>query len=47
MYMTELRLVVAVGFQTGDNRNWATLCDVLTKQVQNQGDNANVAFEGK
>lgn len=45
MYMTELRLVVAVGFQTGDNRSWATMCDVLTKQVQNQGNNANVAFE--
>ncbi|XP_069621664.1 uncharacterized protein [Ranitomeya imitator] len=42
MYMTELKLVVAVGFQNGDNTKWNELCDLFTKQVTTQGKTVNV-----
>ncbi|KAG8576397.1 hypothetical protein GDO81_009846 [Engystomops pustulosus] len=45
MYMKELKLVVAVEFQNGNNKNWRNMCDMLTKQVNNQGNTANVMFE--
>ncbi|KAM4036874.1 uncharacterized protein ACNLHF_015698 [Anomaloglossus baeobatrachus] len=45
MYMTELKLVVAVGFQNEDNGKWNDLCDSFTKQVTSQENNANVTCE--
>ncbi|XP_075711259.1 uncharacterized protein LOC142748030 [Rhinoderma darwinii] len=45
MYMRELKLVVAEGFQNRDNATWRILCDLLTKQVIDQGNIANVTFQ--
>ncbi|XP_073435470.1 uncharacterized protein [Dendrobates tinctorius] len=45
MYMTELKLVVAVGFQNGDNAKWNMLCDLFTKQVTTQGKTLNDTCE--
>ncbi|KAM5172417.1 uncharacterized protein ACMZJ9_005210 [Mantella aurantiaca] len=45
MYMTELKLVVAVGFQNGNAERWNHLCGLLTHQVKNFGKAANVTFE--
>ncbi|XP_044139316.1 uncharacterized protein LOC122929718 [Bufo gargarizans] len=44
MYMTELKLVVAVGLRNGDDKHWKNMCDMLTKQVKSQA-TANVTFE--
>ncbi|XP_075131951.1 uncharacterized protein LOC142204533 [Leptodactylus fuscus] len=45
MYMKELRLVVAVGFQDGDNTSWKNVCDLMDKQVKNQGNSPSITFE--
>ncbi|XP_056428870.1 uncharacterized protein LOC130368746 [Hyla sarda] len=45
MYMKELRLVVAMGFQNGDNIKWKIACDSLTRQVKHKGDITDVTCE--
>ncbi|XP_069812436.1 uncharacterized protein [Dendropsophus ebraccatus] len=45
LYMTELKLVVAVGFKKADSTKWRTKCDLLTKQVTEQSNLTDVTFE--
>lgn len=45
MYMRELKLAVAMGYQNGNTDKWNSLCGLLTQQVRNQGNTANVTFE--
>ncbi|XP_075061346.1 uncharacterized protein LOC142149969 [Mixophyes fleayi] len=45
MYMAELKLVVAVGFKDGNTGRWKEICDLLTKQVKNQGSHANIVLD--
>ncbi|KAM9311823.1 uncharacterized protein PAF06_009686 [Gastrophryne carolinensis] len=45
MYMKELKLVVATGFLNGNTSQWNITCDLLTKQVKNQGDIANTTVD--
>ncbi|KAE8617107.1 hypothetical protein XENTR_v10008984 [Xenopus tropicalis] len=45
MYMKELKLVVALGFTSDDKDKWNKTCEWLTKQVENEGDMSQVAFE--
>ncbi|XP_077326387.1 uncharacterized protein LOC143961097 [Lithobates pipiens] len=45
MYMTELKLAVAVGYTNGNTDKWNSLCGLFTQQVRNQGNTENVTFE--
>ncbi|XP_053573250.1 uncharacterized protein LOC128663111 [Bombina bombina] len=45
MYMTELKLVVAVGFADGNTDRWNDVCAWFTKQVTNEGNIAEIALE--
>ncbi|XP_072258161.1 uncharacterized protein [Pyxicephalus adspersus] len=45
MYMTQLKLVVALGYKNGSVDKWHSLCEFLTQQVKNHGSTENVSFE--
>ncbi|XP_063782631.1 uncharacterized protein LOC134932271 [Pseudophryne corroboree] len=45
MYMMELKLVVATGLLQENPERWNEICDLMTKQVEDQGSFANITLD--
>ncbi|MEE6518075.1 hypothetical protein FKM82_028766 [Ascaphus truei] len=45
MYMTELKLVVGVGFMDGNQERWSKISKEFTNQVKYQGNNSRLKYE--
>ncbi|KAM8973886.1 uncharacterized protein RCH25_019419 [Pelodytes ibericus] len=45
MYMTELKLVVAVGLMNGNSKQWKGMCEKLTTEIKSHGSTEQATYE--